>query len=165
MTINQLITALINYSLDKNLITELDKTYTVNRIIEILNLNEYTYESCDETDLSVILDGICDYAIEQGIVEDSITYRDLFDTKIMGAVMPRPSEVINKFNALYEKSPEEATKYYYDLSRNSNYIRVDRIKKDKKWTTETEFGTLDITINLSKPEKDPKAIAAAKNAK
>ncbi len=165
MTINQLITALVDYSLDKKLITELDKTYTANRIIEILNLSEYTYEPCDEKELNVILDGICDYAIEQGIIEDSITYRDLFDTKIMGAVMPRPSEVIKEFNTLYKDSPEAATEYYYDLSRNSNYIRVDRIKKDKKWTTETEFGTLDITINLSKPEKDPKAIAAAKNAK
>ncbi len=165
MNINQLITALVNYALDKKLISELDKTYTVNRIIEILNLNEYTYETCDETDLSVILNRICDYAVEQGIIEDSITYRDLFDTKIVGAVMPRPSEVIKKFNALYQDSPEAATEYYYDLSRNSNYIRVNRIKKDKKWTTETKFGTLDITINLSKPEKDPKAIAAAKNAK
>ena len=165
MTINQLITALVDYSLDKELITELDKTYTINRIIEIFNLNEYTYEPCSEKELSVILDGICDYAIEQGIIEDSVTYRDLFDTKIMGAVMPRPSEVINCFNNLYESSPEAATEYYYDLSRNSNYIRVDRIKKDKKWRTETDFGTLDITINLSKPEKDPKAIAAAKNAK
>ncbi len=165
MTINQLITALVNYSLDKNLITELDKTYTINRIIEILGLNEYTHETCEEKELNKILDGICNYAIEQGIIEDSITYRDLFDTKVMGAVMPRPSEVIKEFNTLYNVSPESATEYYYDLSRNSNYIRVDRIKKDKKWTTETEFGTLDITINLSKPEKDPKAIAAAKNAK
>ena len=165
MTINQLITALVDYSLNKKLITELDKTYTVNRIIEILNLSEYEYEACEEKELNVILDGICDFAVEQGIIEDGITYRDLFDTKIMGAVMPRPSEVISEFNALYKESPEAATEYYYDLSRNSNYIRVDRIKKDKKWTTETEFGTLDITINLSKPEKDPKAIAAAKNAK
>lgn len=165
MNINQLITALVNYSLNKKLICELDKTYTINRIIEILNLNEYTYELCDEKDLSIILNGICDYAVEQGIIEDSIVYRDLFDTKIMGAIMPRPSEVVTNFNALYQNSPEAATEYYYDLSRNSNYIRVDRIKKDKKWTTEIEFGTLDITINLSKPEKDPKAIAAAKNAK
>ena len=165
MNINQLITALVNYSLDKKLICELDRTYTINRIIEILNLNEYTYEPCDEKELNVILNGICDYAVEQGIIEDSIVYRDLFDTKIMGAVMPRPSEVVRDFNALYQNDPQAATEYYYDLSRNSNYIRVDRIKKDKKWTTETEFGTLDITINLSKPEKDPKAIAAAKNAK
>ncbi len=165
MTINQLITALVDYSLDKKLITELDKAYTINRIIEILNLNEYTYEPCQEKELCVILDGICDYAVEQGIIEESITYRDLFDTKVMGCVMPRPSEVINEFNSLYKNSPQTATHYYYDLSRNSNYIRVDRIKKDKKWTTETEFGTVDITINLSKPEKDPKAIAAAKNAK
>ena len=165
MNINQLITALVNYSLDKKLICELDRTYTINRIIEILNLNEYTYEPCDEKELNVILNGICDYAVEQGIIEESIVYRDLFDTKIMGAVMPRPSEVVRDFNALYQNDPQAATEYYYDLSRNSNYIRVDRIKKDKKWTTETEFGTLDITINLSKPEKDPKAIAAAKNAK
>ena len=165
MNINKYITALINYAIDKNLISEHDKIYTINRVLEILNLDEYEYQECDLKDISVILEKICDFAVEQGIIEDSILYRDLFDTKIMGAVMPRPSEVISKFNELYKNNALDATNYYYNLSRNSNYIRVDRIKKDKKWTTETKYGTLDITINLSKPEKDPKAIAAAKNAK
>ena len=107
-----------------------------------------------------------DYAADDGLMpEDTITYRDLFNTKIMSMLVPRPSEVIKKFQALYQISPKEATDYFYKLSRDTNYIRRYRIKKDQKWTADTEFGTLDITINLSKPEKDPKAIAAAKLAK
>ncbi len=117
-------------------------------------------------DLEEILKGMLDYACEQGMIEDNITARDLFDTKIMGLLMPRPSEVIDNFRTLYqEESPQAATEYYYDLSRNSDYIRRYRICKDQKWVTNTPYGELDITINLSKPEKDPKAIAAAKNAK
>ena len=113
-----------------------------------------------------ILNEMLDYAAEDGLMpEDTITYRDLFDTKIMSMLVPRPSEVIKKFQALYQISPKEATDYFYKLSRDTNYIRRYRIKKDQKWTADTEFGTLDITINLSKPEKDPKAIAAAKLAK
>ena len=121
----------------------------------------------DETgNLEGILKEMLDYAAEKGMLAaDSVVYRDLFDTKIMGLLMPRPSEVIRKFYDLYkEVSPEAATDYYYDLSRNSDYIRRYRIARDKKWVTPTEYGDLDITINLSKPEKDPKAIAAAKNA-
>ena len=121
----------------------------------------------DETgNLEGILKEMLDYAAEKGMLAaDSVVYRDLFDTKIMGLLMPRPSEVIRKFYDLYkEVSPEAATDYYYDLSRNSDYIRRYRIARDKKWVAPTEYGDLDITINLSKPEKDPKAIAAAKNA-
>ena len=124
-----------------------------------------TQESA-EAALEDILNEMLDYAAEDGLMpEDTITYRDLFDTKIMGMLVPRPSEVIKKFQALYQISPKEATDYFYKLSRDTNYIRRYRIKKDQKWTADTEFGTLDITINLSKPEKDPKAIAAAKLAK
>ena len=117
--------------------------------------------------LEKLLGSMCDYAFEKGLIkENSTVYRDLFDTKIMGLLMPRPSEVIGKFYSLYrEKSPEAATDYYYKLSRDSDYIRRYRICRDKKWVVPTEYGDLDITINLSKPEKDPKAIAAAKAAK
>lgn len=110
---------------------------------------------------------MCDYAVERGLIpEDTVTYRDLFDTKIMGILMPRPSEVRETFWWLYhEQGAKAATDYFYKLSGDSNYIRRDRVAKDMKWTTDTEFGMLDITINLSKPEKDPKAIAAAKLAK
>ena len=104
---------------------------------------------------------ILDYAVSNGLCEDSVVYRDLFDTKIMGLITPRPSNVINKFNSLYEKLPKCATDFYYKLSQDSNYIRRYRIKNDLKWITKTEYGDIDITINLSKPEKDPKAIAAA----
>lgn len=104
---------------------------------------------------------ILDYAVSNGLCEDSVVYRDLFDTKIMGLITPRPSNVISKFNSLYEKSPKCATDFYYKLSQDSNYIRRYRIKNDLKWITKTEYGDIDITINLSKPEKDPKAIAAA----
>ena len=128
---------------------------------------EVSVDTADETgNLEEILKEMLDYAAEKGMLEaDSVVYRDLFDTKIMGLLMPRPSEVIRKFYDLYkEVSPEAATGYYYDLSRNSDYIRRYRIARDKKWVAPTEYGDLDITINLSKPEKDPKAIAAAKNA-
>ncbi len=124
-------------------------------------------KSSDLGDLEEILGSMCSYAYEKGIIEgDSVAYRDLFDTKIMGTLMPRPSEVIRKFRELYEKeSPKAATDYYYKLSQDSDYIRRYRIVRDRKWKAATEDGGLDITINLSKPEKDPKAIAAARNAK
>ena len=119
-----------------------------------------------EDELETVLGEMMDYAYEKGIMtENSIVYRDLFDTKVMGLLVPRPSEVIRKFQELYAKSPKEATDYFYKLSRDTDYIRRYRIKKDQKWIAQTKYGDLDITINLSKPEKDPKAIAAAKNAK
>ena len=119
----------------------------------------------DNRDLEEILKDLLDEAVKRGIIEDSITYRDLFDTKIMNCLMPRPSQIQKEFQEKYNISPEEATSYYYKLSQDSDYIRRYRIKKDRKWTVETKYGTLDITINLSKPEKDPKAIAAAGKAK
>ena len=154
---------LVEYGISKNLLTTEDRAYTVNRIIEILALDEFEEPKCVTSDnLAEILETICDYAVEKGLIEDSVTYRDLFDTKIMGALMPRPSEVIKTFWDKYSQNPKDATDWYYELSCNSNYIRRDRIKKDLKWVADTEFGALDITVNLSKPEKDPKAIAAAK---
>lgn len=157
---------LVEYGISKNLLTTEDRAYTVNRILEILELDEFLQpETVTKTALDEILEDICDFAVEKGLIEDSVTYRDLFDTKIMGALMPRPSEVIKTFWSLYAADPKKATDWYYDLSCNSNYIRRDRIKKDLKWVADTDFGKLDITVNLSKPEKDPKAIAAAKLAK
>ncbi len=163
--INSYINALISYSVEHGLIEESDKTYCTNSILYLLKENAYD-DNCEKAngEISEILDAICDYAAEKGIIEDSITYRDLFDTALMGALTPRPSQVIEKFGALYEQSPEKATDYYYKLSGDTNYIRRDRIKKDMKWLYESDYGTIDITVNLSKPEKDPKAIAAAKNA-
>ena len=157
---------LVEYGISKDLLTTEDRAYAVNRIIEILGLDEFEGQTSVTNDnLAEILESICDYAVENGLIEDSVTYRDLFDTKLMGALMPRPSEVIKTFWNLYSEDPKKATDWYYELSCNSNYIRRDRIKKDLKWASNTEFGALDITVNLSKPEKDPKAIAAAKLAK
>ena len=161
---------LVAYGVITGLVPEEDIVYTTNRLLELFGLDGL--DEADEEifvcveDLEEILKGMLDYACEQGIIEDSITYRDLFDTKIMSMLMPRPSEVIDTFWTLYqEESPKLATDYYYNLSKNSDYIRRYRIAKDRKWVAETPYGALDITINLSKPEKDPKAIAAAKNAK
>lgn len=161
------------YGLKTGLIEEEDIIYTVNRFLELFQLEELEYDinviknmTCETEELEDILSDMMDYAYEQGIMkENSVGYRDLFDTKIMSVLVPRPSEVIKKFRALYEKDPKEATEFYYKMSQDTDYIRRYRIKKDQKWVAETEYGELDITINLSKPEKDPKAIAAAKNAK
>ena len=164
--INQSIKNLVEYAVSTDLITSEDRVFTVNRILEALGLDDYDEPATvTETELEPILKEILDFAVEKDIISDSITYRDLFDTKIMGLLVPRPSEVISKFWNDYEISPETATDNYYKMSCDSDYIRRYRIKKDVKWVTSTEYGDLDITINLSKPEKDPKAIAAAKNAK
>ena len=160
---------LVQYGLQTGLITEADKIYTTNRLLELFRLDEL--EECSEEvsmsvdELEAVLAQMMDYAYAQGIMtENSIVYRDLFDTKIMSMLVPRPSEVISEFETRYEKSPMEATDYFYKLSQDTDYIRRYRIKKDQKWVAATKYGNLDITINLSKPEKDPKAIAAAKTA-
>ena len=171
---------LAEYGLTTGLIEKEDKTYTINRLMELLEVDDIedsvfeefakrepmTQESA-EAALEGILEDMMSYAYDKGIMkENSIVYKDLFDTKIMGCLVVRPSEIRAKFKDLYEnESSLAATDYFYKLSCDSNYIRRQRIKKDQKWTTDTEYGTLDVTINLSKPEKDPKAIAAAKNAK
>ena len=166
-----LIYELIEYGINAGLIEEADVAYRINVLAEILEIEgfEKSFDSyLEETrenskrEVCEILKDICDKAVESGkIKEDSITFRDLFDTKIMGAITPPPSEVQRIFKEHYKNSPKEATDYYYTFSEATNYIRRDRIVKDEKWITETEYGSLDITINLSKPEKDPKAIAAA----
>lgn len=171
---------LAEYGLTTGLVEKEDKTYTINKLMELLEVDDIedsvfeefakrepmTQESAEAV-LEDILEDMMAYAYENGIMkENSIVYKDLFDTKIMGCLVARPSEIRAKFKDLYDnESSLAATDYFYKLSCDSNYIRRQRIKKDQKWTTDTEFGTLDVTINLSKPEKDPKAIAAAKNAK
>lgn len=164
--INKEIKKLVTYGIQNNLLNEADKVYTINQIIAALDIDEF--EDADVSGENIVLEDILnninDYAVNKGIIEDSITYRDLFDTRIMGLLMPRPSEVIDKFENLYKSSPKMATDYFYKLSCDSDYIRRYRIVRDKKWTVDTDYGNLDITINLSKPEKDPKAIAAAKSA-
>jgi len=164
MNINAAICALLDYAEEKQLITKFDRAYSANRLLEVLGMSEYSEDkSAYGAPLPEILSAICSFAYEKGLIESlSVGYTDLFDTKIMGALCPRPSEVVVKFNSLYEQSPALATEYFYALSIDSNYIRADRIAKDLKWKTDSEYGEIDITVNLSKPEKDPKAIAAAK---
>lgn len=178
--IQERILELTEYGMVTGLVQAEDKVYTINRLLELFLLDDMedavleAYEKrvpmtqeTAEAALEGILKDMLDYAAEQGILaEDTITYRDLFDTKIMSILMPRQSEVTTMFRGLFNhKSSKDATDYFYKLSCDSDYIRRYRIKKDLKWTSETEYGTLDITVNLSKPEKDPKAIAAAKLAK
>ena len=163
--IDNSIRKLVCYGLQKELFTPRDEIYVTNRLLEILKLDSFDCsESYTDVNLEETLKELIDYAVSSGLTEDGTVYRDLFDTKLMGALMPRPSEVTDKFYKLYGESPKAATDYFYKLSRDSDYIRRYRVKKDIKWVTPTEYGDLDITINLSKPEKDPKAIAAAKNA-
>ncbi len=161
---NESIKGLVEYALGCGLIEQEDAVWAVNRILEVMHLDSYEEpETVPEKPLHEILDDLCDAALETGaLTENSIVYRDLFDTKLMGALTPAPHEVRAKFRARYAQSPKEATDWYYRLSQDTNYIRRDRIAKDVKWPAPTEYGDLDITINLSKPEKDPKAIAAAK---
>ena len=164
--INTYIAALAAYGLKTGLITADDRIFAINSILAALDLDDYEEpENIPDMELEEILKCLLDFACSKNIIPDSIAYRDLFDTKLMACLTPRPSEVIAKFKADYAVSPVTATDNYYKLSRDTDYIRRYRIAKDIKWKTETEYGELDITINLSKPEKDPKAIAAAKNAK
>lgn len=158
---------LVQYGIDTGLTPECERTYTTNLLLEVFH--EDDYEDVDiageEINLEEILKELLDEACSRGLIEDSVVYRDLFDTKLMNCLMPRPAQVQKEFAGRYEKSPKEATEYFYKLSQDSDYIRRYRVKKDMKWKVETPYGEIDITINLSKPEKDPKAIAAARNAK
>lgn len=162
---------LVSYGIRTGLVPEEDRIFTINKLLELFGLEELenaeqTPEMAEE-ELEEVLSSMCDYAYDRGLLaENTVTYRDLFDTRIMSMLMPRPSEVIRRFRELYEQeSPEAATDYYYKLSQDSDYIRRYRVCRDMKWIANTKYGDLDITINLSKPEKDPKAIAAARNAK
>ena len=156
--------ALVNYAVERGLIAQEDKTYAFNRLMEQMNLDSVGAGEAVSASLNEILDALCNDACRRGLIENNIVSRDLFDTKLMGVLTPFPHEVRRKFSDLYAQSPESATAWYYQFSQDTNYIRCDRIKKDRKWTYDCEYGSLDITINLSKPEKDPRAIAAARNA-
>ena len=162
---------LIRYGLEKKLITERDRDYTVNRILQKMKIDSFDPEEAYKDDgqvpsLELILKSLLDHAVESGLIEnDSVVFRDLFDTEIMDCLTPRPGEVVREFERLYAKSPRQATDWYYDFSRATDYIRTYRVAKDIRWTVSTEYGELVVTINLSKPEKDPKAIAAALAAK
>lgn len=162
------ISQLIEYAVRKGWIEESDRVWAANRILEALHMNGFgglvLVDKLPE--IQDILNGLCDYAYEHGILDgNSPTYYDLFDTQLIGLLTPRPSEITREFRALYNEDPKKATDWYYTFSGDTNYIRRERIAKDMKWVVDTEYGEIDITINLSKPEKDPKAIAAAGKAK
>lgn len=173
--IQENIRELVQYGLLTGLVEKEDEIYTTNRLLELFGEEDYPFGFGEEIGrsreeavkrLPELLTEMMDYAVKKGIMpEDGVVYRDLFDTKIMGCLVGRPSEIIRKFWAEYEKSPEAATEFFYRFSQDTDYIRRYRVCKDEKWIAPTKYGDLDITINLSKPEKDPKAIAAAKLAK
>ena len=173
MTIFDNINRLAAYGLKTELIQKDDLIFVKNQLLAALALDGF--ENADQasalpevevSDLEDILKGILDYAVEKNLTGgDSIVYRDLFDSKLMALLVDRPSNIRAKFSALYAKSPKEATDWFYKFSQDTDYIRRYRICRDVKWISKTPYGDMDITINLSKPEKDPKAIAAAKNAK
>ena len=168
MDLQKDIKKLVTYGLDKKLIKPEDETYTINQYLEVFRLDEYDDPDItgEEIVLPEILDRLTDAAYDRYIIKsDDIVTRDLFDTKLMGILTPKPSQVIKEFRTYYEESPKKATEFFYEFSQDTNYIRRDRVKKDMKWKVNSPYGDIDITINLSKPEKDPKAIAAAKNAK
>ena len=157
---------LIDYAVRNNLTTTEDRYVVRNSLMEILKVNIWQEPQNVDSSQTIdeILDELVDYACENGIIDDTAAYRDLFDTKLMGALTPYPREVIREFNSRLKRSPKEATDWYFGFCKVLNYVRAVRIAKDVKWTYESEFGTLDITINLSRPEKDPRDIAAARNA-
>ena len=165
MKIETCIESLVCYAMNHGLAEPEDHICLTNRLLEMLRLDDFApTEAALSEDLEEILSSVLDYAVANGLCEDNITARDLFDTQIMGVLTPMPREVIRTFNEKYALSPEEATDWYYQLSQDTDYIRTYRISKDMRWKYDSPYGELDITINLSKPEKDPKAIEAAKNA-
>lgn len=166
MNLYKNIKKLVEYGIQTGLTPECERIYATNLLLDLFHEDSYEEVEINPSELVLeeILKELLDEACQRGIIEDSITYRDLFDTKLMNCLMPRPAQIQERFWNAYAVSPEQATEFYYKLSQDSDYIRRYRIKKDMKWTVDTKYGTLDITINLSKPEKDPKAIAAARNA-
>ncbi|MGN0977680.1 MAG: UDP-glucose--hexose-1-phosphate uridylyltransferase [Faecousia sp.] len=165
MKIETYIDSLVSYAMNRGLAEPVDHQVLTNRLLDLLRKDDYEPSDEPQTeDLEEILAGLLDYAVAGGLCEDNITARDIFDTRIMGAVTPMPREVIRTFREKYAQSPKAATDWYYRFSCDTDYIRRYRIKKDMRWKYASEYGEMDITINLSKPEKDPKAIAAAKNA-
>lgn len=165
--LSESIKKLVQYGIEAGITPACEKVYTTNLLLDLFHEDEYIEPEEEYTDICLeeVLKELLDEAASRGIIEDSIGYRDLFDTKIMNCLMPRPAQVQKEFWDKYQVSPQEATDYFYKLGQDSDYIRRYRIKKDMKWKVDSEYGEIDITINLSKPEKDPKAIAAARNSK
>lgn len=167
MEVYDAINRLLDYAEERRLIDHSERRWAFNTVLDALHLTASDGEPADddsETSLQAVLDCLLDDACSRGVLAgDSVTYRDLLDTEIMGRLTPRPAQVISEFRRLYEESPEAATDWYYRFSQDTNYIRRDRMARDIRWKADTEYGELDITINLSKPEKDPKAIAAARD--
>ena len=157
----RLIGELAEYGVKTGLIPESERNYAINLLLDIFHEDAYEANETKDEELEDILKGLLDIAVDKGLIEDSIVNRDLFDTRLMNAITPRPGEVIRKYQELFARSPKDATDWFYKFCGDSDYIRRYRAKKDVKWTVDTDFGVLDITINLAKPEKDPKAIAAA----
>ena len=157
----RLIGELAEYGVKTGLIPESERNYAINLLLDIFHEDAYETNETKGEELEDILKGLLDIAVDKGLIEDSIVNRDLFDTRLMNAITPRPGEVIRKYQELFARSPKDATDWFYKFCGDSDYIRRYRAKKDVKWTVDTDFGVLDITINLAKPEKDPKAIAAA----
>ena len=158
---------LVEYGIQTGITPECERIYTANLLLDLMQEDSYEDVETDTNNIILedVLKNLLDEAVKRGIIEDSIIYRDLFDTKLMNCLLPRPSQVQQTFQEKYAISPETATEYYYKFSQDSDYIRRYRVKKDMKWKVNSPYGEIDITVNLSKPEKDPKAIAAAKNAK
>ena len=158
---------LLNFAVSKKMIEKVDVICFRNLLMDFFGVKEpYTGEKVIENleTITPVMEKMLNYCVEKGMIEDTVTNRDLMAAKIMGILMPRESEVIRKFNMDYaNSSPQKATDNFYALSRASNYIQVDRISKNLYWVAPTEFGEIEITVNLSKPEKDPKDIAASKN--
>lgn len=165
--LSESIKKLVQYGVESGITPECERIYATNLLLDVFGESEYTEPETEyaKINLEETLNELLDEAVKRGIIEDSIVYRDLFDTKLMNCLMPRPAQVQREFWDAYKENPEKATDYFYKLSQDSNYIRRYRVKKDQKWTVDSEYGKIDITINLSKPEKDPKAIAAAKLVK
>ena len=164
--LSEQIAALIHYGLITGLMPECEKNYATNLLLDLFHEDDYEEPSViPEETLEEILNNLLDEACRRELIPNSITYRDLFDTRLMNCLMPRPAQIQHTFWEKYNHSPKEATDYFYKLSQDSDYIRRYRVCKDQKWKVDSEYGEIDITINLSKPEKDPKAIAAARNAK
>ena len=165
--LSESIAKLVQYGVETKLIPECERNYTTNLLLDVFYEDDYTApeQEFQNIELEKVLDELLKEAIDRGLIEDSVVYKDLFDTRLMNCLMPRPAEVQTTFWKKYGENPKAATDYFYKLSQDSNYIRRYRVKKDQKWTVDSEYGKLDITINLSKPEKDPKAIAAARNVK
>lgn len=162
---NTKINQLINYGLENQMISLYDVDYSINMLLDLFKLDCFERTTVEKIDYYLLIEDMLDYAVKVGLIEDNITERDLFDTKIMNCIMPRPSEVVNKFYQIYDEKKQKATQYFYDLSIHSNYIRKARTDKNIKFSHYYKYGDIQISINLSKPEKDPKEIAKAKLAK